>query len=119
MKALHAVLSVLVLSLVLSCSSSSSPSEQLNSYLDAVEQECASYTYSDWERMEVEFEEMLADIEENYDDMTPEERAEVMKAVGRYCGMAAKKGIQETATEIQKILDGLPSFIEGFSEMFK
>lgn len=109
---------LLTLPLLLSVSCTTTIEEKLDKYIDKVEQECDGYTTEDWEKTNLQFEELLAQFEENYDNMTPEEREVASKAVGRYYGLAAKQGLKESAEQIENILELVPDFFEGFSDAF-
>lgn len=93
--------------------------DKLNSHIAKVEKEYINYSLEDWEAANIEFEKIVANIEANYDTMSPAERDVAMKAIGRYYGFVAKQGIQNAAQESQKVLEALPSLIEGFTDAFK
>ncbi|MBQ8204956.1 MAG: hypothetical protein IJZ78_03960 [Alistipes sp.] len=92
--------------------------EDMDSFIDKVEAESDSYTESDWESADAEFVELSAKLEENYSDMTEEERDEVSKTLGRYYGLQTKRGIESAAKGVKEAFESIPSFIEGFSEAF-
>lgn len=120
MKLIHIVFETLLILVLMSCSSSThKPVDKLNSYVEKVEQEYAEYSIEDWEKTQLEFEQLLANVEKNYENMTPDEREAAMKVIGRYYGLVAKQGIQNAAEETQKVLEALPAFIEGFTDVFK
>ena len=62
---------------------------------------------------------MLNEYEANYENMTPEERECVNKAIGRYNGILMKKGIENLDHSIKKFVDRLPSRFEGFMSAFE
>ena len=62
---------------------------------------------------------LIKEYEENFDKMSPEERAEVNKAIGRYNGILMKKGIEKVDESIDKFIDRLPSLFEGFMSAFE
>lgn len=104
--------------LATSCVTATTSTYKLNKYVDEIESNCGSYTEQDWEEAAQKAEELIEDIQANYDNMTPEEREAAMKAIGRYTGIATKQGIQEISKGIQKALEGIPALIEGFSSAF-
>lgn len=116
MKAIKVLLFSLPLLWCVSCSTSIE--NKLDKHIDKVEQECDNYTSEDWEKANKEFEKLLTQFEENYDTMAPEEREAALKAVGRYYGLAAKQGLQEGAKEMEKVLDLIPAFFDGFTDAF-
>jgi hypothetical protein len=120
MKAKYYIICLLTLATITSCSAPQKrPIEKLNSHIAKVEKEYVNYTYEEWEVANIEFEKIVANIEANYDKMSPAERDAAMKAIGRYYGLVAKQGIQNAAQETQKALEALPSLIEGFTDAFK
>ena len=120
MKAKYYIICLLILATITSCSAPQKrPIEKLNSQIAKVEKEYVNYTYEEWEVANIEFEKIVANIEANYDKMSPAERDAAMKAIGRYYGLVAKQGIQNAAQETQKALEALPSLIEGFTDAFK
>ena len=120
MKAKYYIICLLILATITSCSAPQKrPIEKLNSHIEKVEKEYVNYTYEEWEVANIEFEKIVANIEANYDKMSPAERDAAMKAIGRYYGLVAKQGIQNAAQETQKALEALPSLIEGFTDAFK
>lgn len=120
MKAKYYIICLLILAAITSCSAPQKrPIEKLNSHIAKVEKEYVNYTHEEWEVANIEFEKIVANIEANYDKMSPAERDAAMKAIGRYYGLVAKQGIQNAAQEAQKALEALPSLIEGFTDAFK
>lgn len=117
MKTLHYVLALMIMFLCISCSSKSA-GHKLNAHIQKVEREYSNYSTTDWEQANLEFEKLVAQVEANYDNMTQEERDDLMRAIGRYYGLVAKQGLQEAARETQKALEALPALIEGFSGAF-
>lgn len=93
--------------------------DALESYIEDVESESESYTAEEWEAADMKIEQLRAEVEANYDAMTPEQQQAALKAIGRYYGLVAKRGISEFAKEAQKALESVPSFIEGFTDAFK
>ena len=104
---------------VASCGNAASRSvNELDSFVDKVEEKCDGYSEKDWEKINEEFEALVDKTTENYEQMTPEERSEAMKAIGRYSGLYAKKGLQTAADAFKSALDALQPFTEGFSSAF-
>lgn len=90
----------------------------LNSFINKVELEASEYDYDDWTKADLEFERLLTQLEQNYDSMSKQEKDAILKTLGRYYGMQAKRNIQEAAKDVQTVLEALPAFIEGFTGAF-
>jgi len=58
-------------------------------------------------------------LESNSEEITSEERADALKAIGRYYGLAAKQGLKEAADVASEVLKSLPVLIEGFTDAFE
>ena len=95
------------------------PVDRLESYIATIEAESDEYTDEDWEVANMEIEQLRAEVEANYDTMTPEQQQAAMRAIGRYYGLVAKRGINEFAKEAQKAMESVPSLIKGFADGFK
>ena len=93
--------------------------DKIDDYVARVETEAADYDAVDWERADIEFETLREQVYANYDSMTEEQRQAAMRAIGRYYGLVAKRGIDEFTKETKRVLDSVPSIIEGFSDAFK
>ena len=108
--------------MVLFSACGSSPKEcvdELNSRLDEVEKECANYSEEDWADTTKDIEELISQLESNSEEMTQEERADALKAIGRYYGLSAKQGLKEAADVASEALKSLPALIEGFTGAFE
>ena len=53
------------------------------------------------------------------DDFTPEEKAQVIKAIGRYQALRVVYGVNEAAGVIKSIKEIIPSYINGVDEVIK
>ena len=93
--------------------------DRLDNIVGSIEAEFEGYTAEDWEAIDMEIEQLRAELEANYDAMTPEQQQVAMRAIGRYYGLVAKRGISEFAKEAQKAMESVPSFIKGFTDAFK
>ena len=120
MKSYHMLILGLVALFAVSCSD---PVQQrvdrLDNIVGSIEAEFEGYTAEDWEAIDMEIEQLRAELEANNDAMTPEQQQVAMRAIGRYYGLVAKRGISEFAKEAQKAMESVPSFIKGFTDAFK
>ena len=87
--------------------------------INKVESNCDDWTEEEWEMSKEKYHQLLKEYEENFDKMSPEERAEVNKAIGRYNGILMKKGIEKVDESIDKFIDRLPSLFEVFMSAFE
>ena len=90
--------------------------EQLDEYVTRVERDSDNYTEEDWARVDADFEELRADIEANYENMSPDQQRAAMRAVGRYYGLKTRRGIDKATRKTQEVMESVPSIIEGFMD---
>ena len=117
MKKLNYIIVLLVLFLLTSCEIPTSV--KFERHINKVESNCDDWTEEEWEMSKEKYHQLLKEYEENFDKMSPEERAEVNKAIGRYNGILMKKGIEKVDESIDKFIDRLPSLFEGFMSAFE
>lgn len=91
----------------------------LSKHVDKIEKEYSEYDSDDWEKADIEFQELLSYCEENYGSLSEEDKEVMLNAIGRYYGLAAKQGIKDFSKEINDALKSLPSLLKGFSDAFK
>lgn len=94
-------------------------SSRMESYIDKVEQSCASWTEEDWILSQQEYELLLKEYKENYESYTQEEKDAINRAIGRYNGLLIKEGIVKAGTLLEDFANRLPSLIEGFISAFE
>ena len=120
MKTRHIIFCLLLSIVIVSCNAPQKRLiNKLNSHVAKVEKEYSNYSLEEWESANIELEKIVANVEANYEKMTQAERDAAMKAIGCYYGLVAKQGLQNAAQETHKVLEALPSLIEGFTDAFK
>jgi hypothetical protein len=88
-------------------------------HLKKVENHSDDWTEEEWDMSKEQYRKLLKEYEENYDNMTQEERDKINKAIGRYNGILMKKGIEKVDESINSFIDRLPSLFEGFMSAFE
>lgn len=105
--------------LAVSCGNRASGSVgKLDSFVDKVVAEGESYYAEDWEKVNEKFEMLVDSVYDNYDSMSDEERADAMKAIGRYTGIYTKMGVKAAVNGFQKAMEAINPFLDGFSDAF-
>ncbi|MBR5781288.1 MAG: hypothetical protein IKY27_04820 [Bacteroidales bacterium] len=117
MKKLNVIVVLFVMSFLASCEIPTSA--KFDHHLKKVENNSGNWTEEEWEMSKEKYRQLLKEYEENYDNMTPEERAEINKAIGRYNGILMKKGIERVDESIDDFIDRFPSLFEGFMSAFE
>ena len=117
MKKLNFIIVLLVMLFLTSCEIPTS--EKFEHHVNKVEDNCDNWTEEDWEMSKDKYRELIREYEANYDNLTPEERETINKAIGRYNGILMKKGIENIDNSIKKFVDRLPSMFEGFMSAFE
>ena len=117
MKKLNFIMVLFVMLFLTSCEFKTST--KFDNYVDRVENNCDNWSEEDWEISKEKYRELIREYENNYDNLTIEERECINKAIGRYNGILMKKGIENIDYSIKKFVDRLPSMFEGFMSSFK
>ena len=117
MKKLNLIITLLVILFLTSCEVPTSV--KFDNYVDDVEESCDDWTDTEWEMSKEKYRQLLNEYEANYENLTPEEKEAINKAIGRYNGILMKKGIENLDQSIKKIVDRLPSMFEGFMSAFE
>lgn len=117
MKKLNFIMVLMMVFLLISCEVPTS--FKFEHHLRKAENNSENWTEEDWEMSKEKYRQLLKEYEENYDNMSPEERNKVNKAIGRYNGILMKNGIKKVDESINEFIDRLPSLFEGFMSAFE
>ena len=118
MKTLKTII-ISVITLITLSSCSSPLSTRIDKYVDKVESTCQDWSAEEWEISQEEYAKLLEEYQLNYNSYTPEEKAAINKAIGRYNGLLVKQGLQEAGNTLKELGERLPSLIEGFVGAFE
>lgn len=103
--------------IVAACSTNKSSSAmRMDRFVNNVAASCDNYTDVQWEAVEKQYEALLAEVEKNYDTMTPQERNMALEATGRYSALLLKYGLYSIAQETVGYLKGLEPLLKGFEK---
>ena len=117
MKRINSIIVLLVMLFLTSCEIPTSV--KFDYHLKKVENNSDDWTEEEWEMSKEQYRKLLKEYEENYDNMTQEERDKINKAIGRYNGILMKNGIKKVDESIDDFIDRLPSLFEGFMSVFE
>jgi hypothetical protein len=117
MKKLNFIMILFVMLFLTSCEIPTSL--KFDYHLKKVENHSDDWTEEEWDMSKDQYRKLLKEYEENYDNMTQEERDKINKAIGRYNGILMKKGIEKVDESINSFIDRLPSLFEGFMSAFE
>lgn len=94
--------------LMTACQTKETYVKDFNSFVEKVQKEAADYTAEDWEKADKKFE-MLST--ENYtqfeQELSVEEKAEIMKLQATYAATKVKAGIKDAAKKVDGFIKGL------------
>lgn len=103
--------------IVASCSTKKTSSAmRMDRFVNNVAASCDNYSDVQWEKVEKQYEALLAEVERNYDAMTPQERNMALEATGRYSALLLKYGLYSIAQETVSYLKGLEPLLKGFEK---
>ncbi len=92
--------------------------DDLKEFVEKVAEEGSEYTAEQWEEVSKEFDELIKKAEE-LEDLTDEQKKEIMKLQGKFSGTVMKKGfdtlMKDLGEEMEKAGEALEGFLEGLS----
>lgn len=113
------ILCLAILCLFTACSTWRNVPEEMDTFVKKTESSAADYSRSDWEQSEIEYKALIEEYRLHEDDYTAEEKAQVMKSIGRYHALKLVYGVNETAGIIKSIKEIIPSYLKGVDEVVK
>jgi len=101
-----------------SCDKKQSAIDQLCDFVEEVEKEAPEYTEEEWEKVNKEYEELVAEIGKY--EYSGDESKQIAELKGKFVGIKTKNsvnkfidGIDKAAKEVQGVIDG---FTKGITE---
>ena len=101
---------LLVAMCALALTACSTTPEKITDFVDDTEKNCENFKEKDWEKNQMEYEELFEKAQKEYDQYTDEEKAELGRAIGRYTKLMMKEGFRT----LQKTGESLAPMINGF-----
>ena len=113
----HFTLLATFLLLVTACATWRNVPDRLDDFVDKAENTSSKYSPEDWKESKAKYEELINLYAEHEDQYTTEEKARVMKDIGRYHALLVVNGINEAAAFVETMKKILPSYLEGINEV--
>ena len=110
-------LTLLILPCVVSCSTWRKVPDKMDAFVGKAEVSAAKYTAEDWAESKAEYQALINEFSEHEDQYTDEEKARVMKDIGRYHALLVVNGINEAAAFVETLRKILPSYLDGIKEV--
>ena len=108
---------VLVLAALVSCSTWRNVPDRMDAFVGKAEVSASRYTAEDWAESKAEYQALINEFSEHEDQYTDEEKARVMKDIGRYQALLVVNGINEAAAFVETLRKILPSYLDGIKEV--
>lgn len=99
------------LTLLFGCAATVSLPDRLDKFVEKTEKEYKDYNEEDWKKSKEEYDAIMAEVEENYDNYTTSEKIQVMKASGRYGVMVLEKELSGATEKVGGVLEKIPETI--------
>ncbi len=99
--------------LAVGCATTVSLPDRLDNFVEKTEKEYKNYSKEDWERVQAEYDVLVAEMKENYDSYTTAEKVRTMKAMGRYSSMVLSSEIGSATDALGEVLEQIPETING------
>ena len=99
------------MAMTIGCATTVSLPDRLDSFVEKTEQEYKNYTEDDWKRSREEYDALVAEMKENYDNYSTAEKVRTMKAMGRYSAIVLNNEITTSSETIGGVLEQIPETI--------
>ena len=116
MKAFRFLLLLVMLTFI-SCSTWRKVPDKMDAFVGNAEVSASKYTAEDWAKSKEEYQALINEFSEHEDQYTDEEKARVMKDIGRYHALMVVNGLNEAASFVQTIKQILPEYLNGINEV--
>lgn len=116
MKKLLLLLAMLSLT---ACATWKSVPKQLDKFVEETEMSSPGYSKDDWQVSKQQYQALISEYSEHENEYSPEERALVMKDIGRYHSLLIVNSLRDAWDFLKTMIQILPSYWEGVKEVFK
>ena len=88
--------------------------DNLSDFVDKVEKRAPTYTDEDWDKVDIEYEDIISEIESyQYSD---EEKQHIARLTGKYAGIKTRYSVNKVIEGLGDAVNEIRSTIEGFTE---
>lgn len=94
-------------------------SERMRIISDNIERNGEYCTPSQLERYDLQYNNLLLELEQNYENMTPDEMKLVANEIARYSGLRARYAFENITSDVKAILELVPGVVDGFIDGFE
>ena len=101
------------------CATWKNVAQRLDKLVDETAKTSSSYSNDDWETSKQRYQALISEYAEHEDDYTDEQKALVMKDIGRYHAMLAVHSMSDAITFLRTMIRILPSYLQGILEVIK
>ena len=110
---------ILALLSLTACATWKSVPKQLDKFVEETEKSAPGYSKEDWQESKQRYQVLISEYSEHENEYTPEERAQVMKDIGRYHSLLIVNSLRDAWDFLKTMIQILPSYWEGVKEVFK
>ena len=93
--------------------------EKLDKFVGETEDSSSGYSQDDWQASKQQYQALISEYSEHEDEYTSEQKALVMKDIGRYHSMLIVNSLSDAWDFLKTMIQILPSYWEGVKEVFK
>lgn len=115
-------LTLILIIFTTNCSSSTAKTSYISSFerfVHSVAEKQDTYTYEDWERADLQFEQFIeSDYQKHSRKLTKEENQKIGKLKGKYLAIRAKYEMGNFMNDLNDAIEQFEGMLEGFSEEF-
>ena len=88
--------------------------DNLSDFVEKVKKEAPEYTSKDWEEVDKEYDEIIAEIEKY--DYSSEETKRIAELKGKYIGIKTKDDVRDLFNSVDKTLQEIKGTVKGIKD---
>ena len=100
------------LTLLNSCGSFTKLDERVDNYVNEIEINSKNMTENDWREADLTMEQLKIELDEQKQDLTPEQILKANKAIGRYAGLRIKDGMLDLKDQLKDFGEQLQGVVK-------
>lgn len=105
-----------ILLVFFSCNHTQAVIDRASKTIQYAEQNKEDLTQADFDKIELQMEELQKDLEINRKDYTDQQVKEIRKLQGRYAALLVKKGINDFKEAVKDLSNQVEGFVEGITD---
>lgn len=114
--AFHALFIIITLCFLTACDRKQHAIDNLSNFVEKVEKNAPEYTDEDWDKVNKEYDEIIAEIDKY--DYSGDETKRIAELKGKYIGIKTKDSVKDLINSVDKTLQEINGTVKGMKDGF-